>query len=299
MDADDVPVGRTLSRREVVRLLAVGSAGVLVGCDRGSAGADTAAVAAGMDTAATEATLAKAPACVVRPELTVGPYFVDQQLEHSDIRAEPSTGAVREGVPLALAFTVSEVRNGQCTPLAGAMVDVWQCDAQGMYSGVSDQMVGFNTVGQRFLRGYQVTDANGVARFTTIYPGWYRGRTVHVHFKVRTPATAVLTAGTGDVYEFTSQLFFDDALSDRVYSQAPYAAKGQRDTTNANDGIFRQAGEQLVLSVAEATLGYSATFDIGLDLSDASVGRADRGGGPGGPGGRPPGGPPPRRPPGP
>lgn len=235
---------------------------------------------------------------MVRPELTVGPYFVDGKLERSDIRAEPSTGIVREGVPLALAFNVSQVRDGQCSPLAGAMVDVWQCDAQGMYSGVSDQMVGFNTVGQKFLRGYQVTDAKGVARFTTIYPGWYRGRTVHIHFKVRTPATAVLADGSGNVYEFTSHLFFDEALSDRVYSQPPYAAKGPRDTTNATDGIFREAGDQLVLAVSESSPGYSATFDIGLDLSDASVGRADRSGGPDGPGGRPPGGQPSRRPPG-
>jgi protocatechuate 3,4-dioxygenase beta subunit len=244
-----------------------------------------------------QATVSKVPACVVRPELTVGPYFVDKQLERSELRVEPTTGAFREGVPLALIFNVSRVASGQCSPLEGAMVDVWHCDAAGVYSGVSDRQIGFDTVGQKFLRGYQVTDGRGVAAFTTIYPGWYQGRTVHIHFKIRTPASAVLTAGTGDVYELTSQLFFDESLSDRVYAQAPYSAKGQRDTTNANDGIFREAGSQLMLAVAPMSGGYTATFDVGLDLSDVEAGKADRDRGPGGPGGR--GGRPPRSPGGP
>ena len=308
MDADDLPVGRMLSRREVVRLLALGSAGMVVGCNRGAPGADTAAAGvASSDTAAAAAALAKAPGCVARPEMTVGPYFVDQQLDRSELRVEPTTGAFRNGVPLALTFNVLRVSGGQCTPLEGAMVDVWHCDAKGVYSGVSDQQVGFDTVGQKFLRGYQVTDGRGIARFTTIYPGWYQGRTVHIHFKVRTPATAVLSEGSGDVYEFTSQLFFDEAMSDSVFKQAPYAEKGERDTRNANDAIFQEGGTQLMLALSPQSAGYAATFDIGLDLSDAEVGKADRGGGPGGPGGpggrrgpppgRPPGGPPGGRPP--
>jgi len=114
------------------------------------------------------------------------------------------------------------------------MVGVWQCDAAGHYSGVTDTGVGFDTVGQKFLRGYQITDAKGVARFTTIYPGWYRGRTVHIHFKVRTPATAVLANATDSVYEFTSQLFFDDALTTRVFAQEPYASRGEIETGKAD-----------------------------------------------------------------
>jgi protocatechuate 3,4-dioxygenase beta subunit len=288
MDTDDLPVGRVLTRREIVRLLALGGASVLVGCDRANAGVDTTAVGTTAGKAVATSALAKAPACVVRPELTVGPYFVDRQLERSDIRSEPTTNAMRTGAPLALAFNVVDVRNRQCTPLAGAMVDVWQCDAGGVYSGFSDARMGFNTVGQTFLRGYQITDSNGSARFTTIYPGWYPGRTVHIHFKIRTPASAVLADRSSDVYEFTSQLFFDDTLSDRVFAQAPYAAKGQRDMKNADDGIYREAGSQLVLAVAPANAGYTSTFDIGLDLANTTVGRPDRGRGPGGPGGRPP-----------
>jgi protocatechuate 3,4-dioxygenase beta subunit len=269
---DDAPIGRVLTRREAVRLLTMSGAAVLVGCDRGAAAAttDTAAGAAGATTTAASAgSVAPAitlPGCVVRPELTEGPFFVDKQLDRSDIRLEPSTGKVVEGVPLALTINVSEVGGGKCTPLAGAMVDLWQCDAHGVYSAVNDRMSGTDSSSQKFLRGYQVTDAKGMAAFTTIYPGWYRGRTVHIHFKIRTPAAA--RAGRRDgTHDFTSQLFFDEALSDRVFAQAPYAGRGRRDTTNARDGIFRSAGSQLMLAVAPSGPGYAASFDIGLDLT--------------------------------
>jgi protocatechuate 3,4-dioxygenase beta subunit len=311
---DDAPVGRVLSRREAVRLLAVSGAAVLVGCDRGAgaAGTDSAAAAgtAAASASSNGAIAASIPTCVVRPELTVGPYFVDKQLNRSDIRIEPSTGRAVEGVPLALAFNVTEVANGKCSPLAGAMVDVWHCDAHGVYSAVNDRMSGTDSSSQKFLRGYQVTDAKGAAAFTTIYPGWYRGRTVHIHFKIRTPATAALADQRDRTYEFTSQLFFDEALSDRIFAQAPYAGKGRRDTMNANDGIFRDSNGQLMLAVAPSGTGYRASFDIGLDLGDAATGKAERSdftegmggprGGAGGrrgppPGGRP-GGPPPGAP---
>jgi protocatechuate 3,4-dioxygenase beta subunit len=257
-----------------VRLLALGGAGLLVGCDRGPA--------AGVPTVGATAARGTLPGCLVRPELTAGRYFVDRQLERSDIRAEPSTGALRPGAPLALTFRVAELGAAGCVPLAGAMVDVWQCDAAGVYSGVSDRQAGFETMGQRFLRGYQVTAADGAARFLTVYPGWYRGRTVHLHFKVRTPASAAL-ADAGGVYEFTSQLFFDEALTDRVLARAPYAAKGPRDTTNARDGVYRGVGDQLRLAVSPQGDGYAATFAVALDLTDAAAGRADGAGGPPGP----------------
>jgi protocatechuate 3,4-dioxygenase beta subunit len=201
---------------------------------------------------------AAVPSCVVRPELTEGPYFVDEMLNRSDIRADPSDGSVKEGVLLSLAFRVSQV-GSNCTPLEGAQVDVWHCDALGVYSDVTDQ--GFSTVGQKFLRGYQLTDANGLAQFTTSYPGWYQGRAVHIHFKIRTGAAS------GQSYDFTSQLFFDDAFSDQVYTQAPYARKGQRNTLNSNDGTYRNGGSQLQLNPTKSADGYAATFDIGLQLT--------------------------------
>src|SRR6188508_2290795 len=117
--------------------------------------------------------------CVVTPALTEGPYFVDEMLNRSDIRSDPATGAARPGVPLDLTLALSQVGASGCGPLAGALVDMWHCDALGVYSDVSAQ----RSVGQQFLRGYQISDAGGNVRFTTIYPGWYQGRAVHIHFK--------------------------------------------------------------------------------------------------------------------
>jgi protocatechuate 3,4-dioxygenase beta subunit len=186
---------------------------------------------------------------VVRPELTEGPYYVNEDLNRSDIRSDPATGAMSAGVPLAVTFRVSQVAGSGCVPLAGAKVEVWHADATGRYSDVADP--GGSTQGQQFLRGFQETDANGVAQFTTIYPGGYQGRAVHIHFKVRPDANS----------EFTSQLFFDDALSDQVFAVAPYAATGQQRTRNGQDGIYT---DQMLLNVAPAADGYATTFDMAM-----------------------------------
>jgi len=194
------------------------------------------------------------------PTVTEGPYWVDEKLFRSDIRTDPNTGVARAGVPLALTINVQNLTT--CAAVTGAYVDIWHCDAKGIYSDESTYNPGggtgnVNTSGQKFLRGYQITDGFGQVKFTTIYPGWYRGRTVHIHFKIRAKNN----------YDFTSQLFFDDALSDRVFAQTPYNTKGDRGVRNQNDGIFRQSGDSLILKVGSAGTGYSATFDIGLDLT--------------------------------
>ena len=123
------------------------------------------------------------PSCVVRPEQTEGPYFVDEHLHRSDIRSDPTDAQLRPGTPLTLQLLVSRLDTGNCQPLLGAQVDIWHCDALGLYSDVRDP--GFDTVGKKYLRGYQMTDARGEVRFVTVYPGWYPGRTVHIHFKIR------------------------------------------------------------------------------------------------------------------
>ena len=226
MESDDTPVGRVLGRREIVALLGLSGAALLTGrAFAQSAGA--------------------VPRCVVRPQQTEGPFFVDEKLERADLRSDPASGEVRPGAPLQVAFHVSSLSAGACAPLAGARVDVWHCDALGAYSDGSRQ---------RFLRGYQATDAGGLARFTTIYPGGYQGRAVHIHFKIR----------TAQRQEFTSQLYFDDTLTDRVHALPPYGGAGQRRMRNGDDGLFRRGGGQLLLAVAPAGQGYAGTFDIAL-----------------------------------
>jgi protocatechuate 3,4-dioxygenase beta subunit len=254
---DDQPVGRLLNRREALLALAgAGAAVALVACAPGSTSIAQATATTGASSATSGSS--KTPACVARPALTEGPYFVDEKLNRSDIRSDPSDGSIRQGALLALTFRVSQLTNA-CAPLGGASVDVWHCDAAGHYSDVNDPS--FSTLGKKFLRGYQVTDSSGVAKFTTIYPGWYQGRAVHIHFKIRSHT------GSGSAYEFTSQLFFDDIITDQVYTQAPYNARGQRTLKNDGDSIYREGGSQLLLAPAQAAEGYSATFDIGLQMS--------------------------------
>ena len=245
MDIDDIPIGRVLSRREALAFLGATGALLFLGCS---------------DSSATSSDTGDASSsCVVRPELTEGPYYVDEELLRSDIRSDPSDGTIRPGALLALTFNVSRAAANACSPLAGAIVDLWHCDALGVYSDVSDPS--FNTSGKKFLRGYQVTGSDGVARFTTIYPGWYQGRAVHIHFKIRSAASAA------SPYEFTSQLFFDDLLTDQVHATEPYASKGQRTLRNSGDGIYTSGGSQLVLDVTGTADGYAATFNIALDTA--------------------------------
>src|SRR2546426_12612126 len=164
--------------------------------------------------------------CAVTPQETEGPYWVDEGLARSDITVDPSDGTVKPGVPPALAIAALRA-DADCAPAPGVRVDVWHCDAGGLYSDEAAN----STVGKKFLRGYQTTDDTGAVRFTTIYPGWYPGRTIHIHFRIR------VLDGTATTYDFTSQLFFDDAISDQVAARAPYDTRGTRGTRNANDSI--------------------------------------------------------------
>jgi len=249
-----------LSRRDLLGLAARGAASVVVsqvllGC------ATEGATAAAADTALSGGSPSTTTDCVLTAALTEGPFFVDEKLNRSDIRSDPADGTRRPGAPLRIAFNVMRVDGDACTPLTGAYLDVWHCDAAGTYSDVSGMGNGSAGAGRKFLRGYQITDASGVARFTTIYPGWYQGRAVHIHFKIRTDPEA--SAG----FEFTSQLFFDDELSRTVYSTGVYAQKGPQDMPNASDGIFNQSGGATLLSVSQDGDGYKATFPIAVQLT--------------------------------
>jgi len=201
------------------------------------------------------------------PQQTEGPYFVDEMLNRSDIRSDPSDGAVQDGIPLRLVIQIYDFgSDGSCTPLKGAHVDIWHANSQGLYSGI--QQAG--TEGKKYLRGYQVTDDNGTVQFTTIYPGWYQGRAIHIHIKVRT------LEGPEKTFDWTSQLYFNDSITDQVHTQAPYSNHGLPDTKNNQDGIYTgpsldglvqaNSGTHLMLNLNKDKQGsYLGAFNVVVD----------------------------------
>jgi len=202
--------------------------------------------------------LPTAAACVLSPELEEGPFYLDPKLVRSDIRED------RKGAPLRLALHLVEASS--CAPVTGARVDIWHCDALGLYSGVDGQGNDRSkaAAGATFLRGSQTVSAAGDVTFDTIYPGWYQGRTTHIHVKI------ILDSGT----IATSQIFLPDALSEYLYLKArPYSERrATRDTVNASDHVVKNGGEQRATfcSVKELADRYLATLVIGIDRSAAA-----------------------------
>jgi protocatechuate 3,4-dioxygenase beta subunit len=184
-----------------------------------------------------------ASTCLLTPEVTEGPYWVENALTRRNITEG------KPGLPLVIRFTVLNART--CKPIRNADVEIWHCDAVGEYSAV-------NGAATRFLRGHQKSNASGKAEFLTIFPGWYRGRTPHIHMKVNVGGDAV----------HTGQIFFNETITAAVYKQAPYASRGLYDTSHARDMIYRQAGgstAELKLTKRTGGLkGYVGTIAIGV-----------------------------------
>lgn len=215
---------------------------------------------------------AAAPRLALTAQTTEGPYYLDV----AQVRRDITEGL--EGVPLDVRFTVCD---GAGKPLPRLRVDIWHCDAQGRYSGFpaqgDDRSGAFE--GKTFLRGSQFTDRDGTAAFATVYPGWYAGRTTHIHMKVLNGTRAVLT----------SQFFLPDALSEFLYTQVSlYQRSRVRDTLNSIDGIALRAGDTVLGAVREERQRYVATLALVVDpAADPVVDRPPR------PGGMPPGAMPP------
>jgi protocatechuate 3,4-dioxygenase beta subunit len=195
-----------------------------------------------------------ASTCFLTPQETEGPYYFNANLVRQDIRQDLTTSVVKTGLPLNMVITVIDF---DCKPIPNVLVDIWHCDKDGIYSGYAGQPGGVSTVGQNFLRGIQMTDANGQCSFLSIYPGWSPGRVTHVHFKVRLTSTTYVT----------SQFAFPNSANTAVYGTPLYVAKGQNSLTNATDSIFGSANpENQVMAVTTnaATGGYDGTFTIGI-----------------------------------
>ena len=184
-----------------------------------------------------------ATTCLLTPEATEGPYWVDGALSRRNVTEG------KAGVPLVIRFTVLNAKT--CKPIRNADVEIWHCDALGNYSGV-------NGATTRFLRGHQRSNALGKAEFLTVFPGWYPGRTPHIHMKV--------SVGGNEVH--TGQVFFNEKVTTTVYKQAPYRSRGRYDTPHASDGIYSQAGgsraELKLTRRAGGLRGYVGTIAIGV-----------------------------------
>ncbi|MFN8041166.1 MAG: intradiol ring-cleavage dioxygenase [Acidimicrobiales bacterium] len=185
-------------------------------------------------------------ACTLTPEQTEGPYYLDID----QVRRDITEG--KPGTPLEL--TIQVLDQDGCTPRRDAAVDIWHCDAMGDYSGVNDDV---QQGSPTFLRGTQVTDADGKVTFTTIYPGFYQGRAVHIHVKIHPTKTS----------QVTTQLYFPDDLSRTVFAAAPYSSHRGTITPNARDGIYRDGGRQLTLAPTKRGDGYQASFVAAVGAS--------------------------------
>jgi protocatechuate 3,4-dioxygenase beta subunit len=185
---------------------------------------------------------AAAVSCILTPEQTEGPYY----LAAEKLRRNITDG--HAGAQMQLRTFVVDATT--CRPIKSAAVDVWHADAAGVYSGF-----GTGASSRTFMRGVQRTNTKGLAEFRTVYPGWYQGRTVHIHVKVHVGGNVV----------HTGQLYFSDTLTDAVYRRAPYSSRPNRTTRNADDMIFRSGGSRSMLKVKRRSSGlYVATITMGI-----------------------------------
>jgi protocatechuate 3,4-dioxygenase beta subunit len=210
---------------------------------------------------ATQSTLLT-PSCILTPQADAGPYYFDAKMRREDITEG------HPGAPLQLRFVVLQA--GSCKPLAGARVDVWHARADGFYSGYRGQGDDHttDTSGGTFMRGTQFAGPRGEVSFRTVYPGWYEGRTAHIHFKVFTDEKSVLTG----------QMYFPDALSQYLYTNvSAYKRKAARSTFNYNDGLaLMDLAHGGFCDIKEEADHYLATLILGIDQTGATARNQNR-----------------------
>ena len=232
---------KKLSRREALTVIGAAGAALSLGC-----GGETPTSPSAVTTTEATAGGTTATACAVTPSETLGPYPSLTDMIRSDIRED------RTGTPLTLTLTVNNTNNA-CGPLAGATVDIWQCDAEGRYSQYSQG--GFDGRASTFLRGMQTTDASGRVTFTTVYPGWYQGRATHIHIEVLVNGRSVKV----------TQIGFPESVNADVYRSGVYASRGLNPTSNTGDMIFADSIAQETATISgSAGSGYNATFTINV-----------------------------------
>jgi protocatechuate 3,4-dioxygenase beta subunit len=268
-------IEKLLGRRRALGLLGGAMGGItLAACSGGSSGVDSgssssgaasSSSSSGSGSSSSSSSGGSTASCTLTPEGEVGPYFTDDSASgynRSDIRSNLDGSSTQAGIPLTLHLYVYDFDNS-CAAMSGVQVDIWHCNASGVYSNESVE----STLGQSWLRGYQLTDSSGVVTFKTIVPGWYQGRTTHIHLRLRSGynSSASLTDGSN-----TTQLFFPQSLIDSIDTTvSPYNSEGKNNTTNVGDHVYTgetHAKMEMVLS-GDSTNGYVASFVIGLPIT--------------------------------
>lgn len=279
----------TITRR---RALAVTggtvAAGGLAVAGYQSAFADTAADDGASASASATSTSTSSSCMTLMTSVTEGPYYLDGALVRKDITEGKS------GVPLTLRLTVVDATDG-CTPVSGAAVEIWHCDAWGYYSGYTTANPGGSAPAESedgstadddtYLRGYQIANANGVVKFETIFPGWYTPRTCHIHLKVHTGGQKEDGTYEGGKVNYTGQLFFPDATAEEIFTLEPYSQHSGSYTTLDNDMVYDGGGTSsglLTLKAvhkADPSKGYKGSITLGVDPDAENTGAGGGGGG--------------------
>jgi protocatechuate 3,4-dioxygenase beta subunit len=258
---------QTLMTRRAALVALTGTAGAaaLMSCSGGnSSGAASTSTTTSGGTAT--GTSLVSTTCVVTPEGEIGPYFVDDSLtgfNRTDIRSNIDGTKTQTGIPLTLNVVVQDAENN-CIGMQDVQIDIWHCNASGVYSDEGVE----STTGETWLRGYQLTDSAGEASFITIFPGWYEGRTTHIHLRVRSKYSTASSTSDGTN---TTQIFFAQTLVDSINTTvAPYSSHGTNSTTNASDRVYEEQTEGLmeVVLTGNTSVGYTTTVTIGLPITE-------------------------------